>query len=149
MAYTAYRDQLTIPVYSPFHRRAWMISPAQFRLVCKINGSRTITQRRLVDETGYSLHGVNAAIRSLSAGGLVAVLTRRGRKGWTRLTQKAGVHIMKAHELNVPKRGVPPKVLTESGISLGNISPATVGPPLLEHHERGPVPDLPRPLWIV
>ena len=98
-------DEMTVPVYSPFHKRPWMITPRQFRLVCKLNGQRTVTQRQLAAETGYSLHGVARALASLNAGGIVAKTTARGRKGWTRLVLRAGAHVMKPHEGNVPERG--------------------------------------------
>lgn len=97
-------DELTVPVYSPLHRRAWMITPRQFRVVCRINGQRRVTQRGLAEETGYSLHGLHRALHSLTSGGIVAQSTHRGRKGWTRLVQRSGAHLMKAHELNVPEQ---------------------------------------------
>lgn len=122
MSFNPHLDEMTVPVYSPLHRRRWMVTPRQFRLIVKLNGARTTNQRQLAVETGYSLSGVHRAIESLVTGGIVAKLSIRGRKGWTRLVLKAGAHVMKAHEANVPELGTPSSTGSETGIQYGNIS---------------------------
>jgi hypothetical protein len=127
--YHSHLDHLTVPVYSPLHRRAWLITPRQFRLICKLNGARRFDQRSLARETGYSLHGLNRALHSLVTGGIIAVITRRGRKGWTLAQQRPGAHAMKASEANVPEQGRPPTVrVSLPGTMRGNITPTERGP---------------------
>lgn len=124
--YNPHLDEMTVPVWSPLHRRKWMITPRQYALITKIRGFRVGTQRDLAEESGYSIAGVHRAIESLVTGGIVGKLARRGRKGWTRLVLKAGVHLMKASEENVPERGTGSStttgVLSETATLLGNIS---------------------------
>lgn len=120
--YSAHLDSLTVPVYSPLHKRVWMITPRQFRVVCKINGTRSVTQRGLANETGYSLHGLHRAVESLVSGGIISKLSARGRNGWTRLAQRLGAHAMQAHERNVPEQGSRVGIGIDLGALLGNIS---------------------------
>ena len=122
MSFNPHLDEMTVPVYSPLHRRGWMVTPRQFRLICKLNGKRTTSQRQLAVETGYSIAGVHRAIESLVTGGIIGKLTRRGRKGWTRLVVRDGAHAMKAHESNVPELGTPSISEDNAFIGYGNIS---------------------------
>ena len=81
-----------------------------------------MTQRELANESGYSLAGAHRAIESLVTGGIIAKLARRGRKGWTRLVLRAGAHVLKASELNVPERGTPYLDLEREPVAMfGNI----------------------------
>lgn len=94
-------DDLTIPVWSPLHRRAWHVSPRQYRLLVLLFSGRRFTVRELAAESGYSVHGVHRAIESLVSGGLLVKRTIRGCKGWTWARVRAGAHALRA---NVPER---------------------------------------------
>lgn len=100
--YTAHLDRMTIPVHSPFwartHHRHVMITPQQYRLVARVLPGWRGNQRDLAASLGYSLSGLNEAIRTLSKLGILARLTQRGRNGWTRLVMVRGVHLTNVRE---------------------------------------------------
>jgi predicted transcriptional regulator len=89
--YVAHLDTLTVPVFSPLHNRDWMITPREFRLMCRILAGRQFTLRELAAEIGYSRSGLQGALQSLISGGLVVVRTKLGCKGWTFAKVKPGV----------------------------------------------------------
>lgn len=96
MSYTAHRDLLTVPVWSPLHRKVWYITPHQYQLMCRILSGRRFTLRTLAAEIGYSVGGLHDALQALVTGGLVAVQTRLGCKGWTFAKGKPGVVALRA-----------------------------------------------------
>lgn len=110
--YRRHLDSLTIAVHSPFferrHHRPAMISAQQYRLVAAVHSGWSGTQRDLAARTGYSIGGLNDALRSLRGLGIIAVRATRGRFGRTALNIVRGVHVV-----NV--RNVAPVVNRPSG----------------------------------
>lgn len=100
--YTQHLDRLTISVNSPFwnrtHHRPAMITAQQYRLVAKVLPGWRGNQRDLAASLGYSIGGLNEAIRTLTKLGILARLTHRGRHGWTRLVMVRGVHLTNVRE---------------------------------------------------
>jgi hypothetical protein len=89
--YQSHLDELTIAVLSPFHRRNWMITPRQYRLLVRVFRARRFTVRELAAELGYSRAGLADALRSLHRGGLIDLRTVRGRLGSTWARARAGI----------------------------------------------------------
>jgi hypothetical protein len=88
---------MTIAVHSPFFARRYdrpaYITPKQYRLIAKVMTGWRGDQRALAESVGYTIGGLNDALQSLRALGILAVSTTRGRYGGTRLQLKAGVHL--------------------------------------------------------
>jgi len=95
-AYIAHRALLTVPVFSPLHKRVWYITPHQYRLMCRLPDGRRFTLREFSTELGYSRSGLADALHSLVTGGLVAVQTRLGRKGFTFAKRRPGAVVTEA-----------------------------------------------------
>ena len=71
-------DRLTVEVWSPLHCRPWRISQAQFRVLVRVSdGGYKDDQRTLAAAVGMSLAGLNRALESLVAGGILSKVTRR------------------------------------------------------------------------
>lgn len=90
MSYTAHHDLLTVPVYSPTHKREWMVTPRQYRLLVRLFAGRRFTQRELAIELGYTRGGLADALKSLVSGGLLILHSGRGCRGWTWAKVRAG-----------------------------------------------------------
>lgn len=93
-AYHAHLELLTLAVYSPLHRRRWLITPRQYRLIVEVFGGWHGDQRSLAARTGYSPSGLHRAIESLVTGGVLSKLAARGRNGHTRLRLRPGVRFL-------------------------------------------------------
>lgn len=82
-------------IYSAWKQRDWALTGRQYAVAVKLATLEgewmPITQRQGARITGYSLSGFNNTLRSLRAGGLIAVRTRRGRKGGTWLRAVKGL----------------------------------------------------------
>lgn len=94
--YVAHLALLTVPVWSPLHRKVWYITPNQYRLMARIYSGRRFTLRSLASELGYSLAGLHDALQALVTGGLVTVQTRLGCKGWTFAKVRPGAVVTEA-----------------------------------------------------
>ena len=97
--YRSHLAAMTVPVHSPFWQRkegrpVW-ITPREYALVAAVQGGWKGNQRALARALGYSIAGLNEAIRTLSGVGVLARSTLRGCKGWTRLRIQAGVHVLR------------------------------------------------------
>lgn len=90
-------DGMTIPVHSSFfakrHKRPVWISRRQYRLIAKVQAGWKGDQRSLAKATGYTIGGLNDALQALRATGVLAMATRPGRYGFTRLGIVKGVHV--------------------------------------------------------
>jgi hypothetical protein len=95
------RAACTIPVHSPFRRGTVLITPRQYRLVAMVQDGWQGNQRDLAAATGYTLPGIESALRTLRAIGVLAVSTTRGCRGRTRLWLQRGVRVMIAAASNV------------------------------------------------
>jgi hypothetical protein len=101
--YSGHLDRLTIAVHSPFWARTHqgrdvMITPQQYRLVARVLPGWRGNQRELAGSLGYSIAGLNEAISTLTKLGILARLSHRGRRGWTRLVMVVGVHLANVRE---------------------------------------------------
>jgi len=93
--YTQHLDDLTIPMETPFwrktHGRPAYITEHQARLITAIQDGYCGTQRELAAQTGYTIGGLNDALKSLRNLGAIVVLTTRGRLGRTIIRLRRGV----------------------------------------------------------
>ena len=65
------------------HRVFWV--PPRYRSLIAIGLGGTFTLREAAQRTGYSLHGIWAAMRSLEAMAIARFTSSRGRRGLTRM----------------------------------------------------------------
>lgn len=91
--YTAHLDCLTIPVETALSKKLGrgpvMITPQQYRLVAAVFDGWRGQQRDLAARLGYTIGGVNKALRHLARLGFWNLTTQRGRHGWTQVRVQA------------------------------------------------------------
>lgn len=126
MRYTKHLSSMTIAVHTPFFarskRRAALITPQQYRLVARVMGGWHGSQRDLAVQTGYTIGGLNDALRALRATGVLAVATLRGCRGSTRLRLQRGVHVTANVRERSDDRSQTSRNDVETSSSLANIA---------------------------
>ncbi len=82
-----YMPALDHAAWSDLHRRPWAMTGREYAALARLSTLQgewmRLTQRDLARHLGYSLAGVAGFLASMRAAGLLAIRTRRGRKGGT------------------------------------------------------------------
>lgn len=81
------------------HRVFWV--PPRYRSLIAIGLGGTFTMREAAQRTGYSLHGVWAAMRSLEEMAIARFTSTRGRRGGTRMLLSSDAEVDRSGA-NVP-----------------------------------------------
>ena len=87
----SYLPQMPVRVWSPFMRREVWLSEREGALVAKVTPTWKGNQRLLAILTGYTLGGLTKVLATLRKLGVLGIMTRRGRLGFTRLALQSGV----------------------------------------------------------
>lgn len=91
MARPSYLPQMPVRVWSPFMGRAVYVTEREAALIARVQSGWKGTQRQLALISGYTLGGLTGVLRTLRKLGVLGVMVRRGRLGFTRLKLQAGV----------------------------------------------------------
>jgi len=109
---------MPVRVWSPFMARAVYVTEREARLLTLVQSGWKGNQRQLALLSGYTLGGLTGVLRTMRKLGLLGVMVRRGRLGFTRLKLQAGVRRL----LNVFHEDTPTSLDRDSVTTLKDIS---------------------------